>query len=184
MKIIAGLGNPGEKYNNTRHNLGFSILDNIVQGKNLNWTLNKKFFSLMAKNGDTIYLKPQTFMNNSGRAIETILSYYKLLPKKFNLIKKKDTNLEDILTIIHDDLDIEIGKYKISENSRSGGNNGVQSIISHLKTKNFKRIRVGIKNKLKEKIPAEKFVLMKFNKEEQKIINNIIEEIIKKVGSY
>ncbi len=177
MNIIIGLGNPGEKYKNTRHNVGFLALDKIVQEKNLNWTLNKKFSSLMARDINTIYLKPQTFMNNSGQAVEACLSYYKLLPKKLGLVKKKDVDLTEILTIIHDDLDIEIGKYKLSVNSRSGGNKGVASIIQHLKTKNFKRIRVGIKNEFKEKIPAEKFVLMNFSKEEKIIIDEILEKV-------
>ena len=87
-------------------------------------------------------------MNNSGQAIQAILSYYKLLPKKLGLIKQKDSNLSDILTIIHDDIDIELGNHKTSVNSRSAGHNGVQSIINHLKTKNFKRIRIGVRTEL------------------------------------
>lgn len=177
MKIIAGLGNPGEKYKNTRHNAGFLALDKIILEKGLNWTVNKKFSSLIAKDGDTIYIKAQTFMNNSGKAVEAILSYYKLLPKKMGLIKEKNANLKNVLTIIHDDLDIEIGKYKISENSRSGGHKGVESIIQYLKTKKFKRIRIGIKNDFREKIPTEKFVLMNFSQNEKIIINNVLEKI-------
>jgi PTH1 family peptidyl-tRNA hydrolase len=177
MNIIVGLGNPGEKYINTRHNVGFLTLDKIIQEKNLNWNLNKKFSSLMARDGDTIYIKPQTFINKSGRAVEAILSYYKMLPKKFGMIKEKKSDLTNILTVIHDDLDIEIGKFKLADNSRSGGHKGVESIIQYLKTKNFKRIRIGIKNELKEKIPTEKFVLMNFSKEEKITIAKVFENL-------
>lgn len=181
MKIVVGLGNPGEKYKNTRHNIGFLFLDKIIQEKKLNWTLQKKFFSYIAKDKDTIYLQPQTFMNNSGRAVEAILSYYKLLPKKLGLLKEKNSDLNNILTIIHDDLDIEIGKYKEANNSGSGGHKGVQSIINHLKTKKIRRIRIGIRNELKEKIATEKFVLMNFNREEKEKINNIFNELKEKI---
>lgn len=177
MNIIVGLGNPGKKYKNTRHNVGFYAVDKIVQEKNLSWTLNKKFFSLIAHDGDTLYIKPQTFMNNSGQAVNAVLSYYKLLPKKIGIIKEKNSDLTKILTVIQDDLDIKIANYKLSENSRSGGHKGVESIIQHLRTKNFKRIRIGIKNELKEKIPTEKFVLMNFSKEEKIIIDKVLKEI-------
>ena len=87
-----------------------------------------------------------------------------------------------VLTVIHDDIDIEIGKWKIATDSRSGGNNGVQSIINHLKTKNFKRIKVGVKNELlRTRIPAEKFVLQNFNAEEKEIIKTVLIEAIKNI---
>jgi len=188
MKIIVGLGNPGEKYINTRHNVGFMILDALAKELNLTWKQDKKFnaeicevsFPLLRKERDRvrfILIKPLTFINNSGQSVQAVMSYYNLLPKKLGIVKKKDSNLSNILTIIHDDLDIELGKTKESTDSRSAGHKGVQSIINHLKTKNFKRIRIGIKTDLKEKMPADKFVLMNFNKDEQKIINKIIIEI-------
>jgi len=112
-------------------------------------------------------------MNKSGEAISQTLNYYKLIPKNLNFFQKKDTNLKEKLVIIHDDLDIEIGKIKISENSSSAGHKGVESIITHLKTKNFIRIRVGIKKPIElEKIPTEKYVLTKFSNNE---INKIKE---------
>ena len=116
-------------------------------------------------------------MNNSGQAIALFMNYYKLLPKKLNLIKEKNANLSQILTVIHDDLDIELGKFKISANSRSAGHKGVQSIIDHLKTKNFKRIRIGIKNNKPEQMPMEKYVLQKFSEEEMEIINEALQKI-------
>lgn len=178
MKLIVGLGNPGEKYKKTRHNVGFMVVDALAKKYELDWKLNKKFKAEIAQGNDIIIAKPQTYMNLSGQTVQAILSYYKLLPKKLGLIQKKDSDLSEVLTIVHDDLDIEFGKYKKVENSRSAGHNGVQSIINHLKTKNFQRIRIGIRNEMLEKIPAEKFVLQKFNNEEIKSLNSIISEII------
>ncbi|MFH0923966.1 MAG: aminoacyl-tRNA hydrolase [Candidatus Falkowbacteria bacterium] len=189
MKIIVGLGNPGEKYKLTRHNAGFMAVDAMAEKYNSAWKFNKKFNADITspqpspsqgegESGRLILAKPQAFMNNSGQAVQAILSYYKLLPKKLGIIKTKNSDLSNILTVIHDDIDIELGKYKISTDSRSAGHNGVQSIINHLKTKNFKRIRIGIKTDLAEKMPTEKFVLQKFDAKEMEIINNLILEII------
>ena len=189
MEIIVGLGNPGEKYNKTRHNIGFMILDYLAKKSNLKWTENKKFQAMICKDNlsNIILLKPQTFMNNSGQSVERVMSYFKLLPKKFLKIEK-NSDLSNILTVIHDDLDIELGQYKISIDSRSGGHKGVESIINYLKTKNFKRIRLGIKNKTisttQEKIPTEKFVLGRLKEDELKIIENIKKEIYKKVLNF
>ncbi len=165
MQIIAGLGNPGEKYKITRHNVGFMAIDALAEELGLRWKNSKKFKADVAKDDNIILIKPLTFMNDSGSAVSAALAYYKITPDK--------------LTIIHDDLDIELGKYKISVDSRSAGHNGVQSIIDRLKTKNFKRIRIGIKTAELIKIPADKFVLQKFKPEEKKIIKNIIIQILK-----
>ena len=186
------MGNPGEKYKNTRHNVGFMAVGAMAKQQNLIWQFNKKFNAKVAEIKEAkplergfaskiLLVKPQTFMNNSGQAVQAVLSYYKLLPKKLGIIQKKDSDLSDILTVIHDDLDIELGKYKISLDSRSAGHKGVESIINHLKTKNFKRIRIGIKTEMADKMPAEKFVLQKFSEEEMKIINDLIPEIIKEI---
>lgn len=177
MRIIVGLGNPGEQYQKNRHNIGFMTLDLLLG--DVKWQLNKKFNALTYELGDCIYLKPQTFMNNSGQSVQAILSYYGLIPKSLGLFNKKDADLSDVLTVIHDDIDIEVGKWKITSDSRSGGNNGVQSIINHLKTKNFRRIKIGVKNELiRTRIPVEKFVLQNFNSEEKDIINNVLKEVI------
>jgi len=187
MQIIVGLGNPGEKYKNTRHNIGFMAVEQMAAQYGLNWQFNKKFNAEEAKPlargfaSNSILAKPQTFMNNSGQAVQKILSYYKLLPKKLGILQKKDSDLSNTLIIVHDDFDIELGKYKISLDSRSAGHKGVESIINYLKTKNFKRIRIGIRTAMAEKMPAEKFVLQKFSEEEMKIINNLIPEIIAEI---
>jgi len=176
-KILVGLGNPEKRYERTRHNAGFMALDLLAQTSDLDWKENKKFNSQTATLGDTLLLKPQTYMNNSGQAVRAALSYYKLLPKNL-LTVKKDSDLSDVLTVIHDDLDIVLGKYKISADSRSAGHNGVQSIIDHLKTKNFKRIRLGILTELKEKMPGEKFVLDNFGKNEMVDLEKVLGEVM------
>ncbi len=177
--IIAGLGNPGEKYNKTRHNAGFIFLNKLAKQLDLTWTENTKLKSWIIKDQNLILIKPTTYMNNSGVAVQAVMSYYKILPKKL-CFKTKDSDLSDKLLVIHDDLDIEFNNYKFSTNSRSAGNNGVQSIINHLKTKNFQRLRLGIKTDLLKHIPVKDFVLKRFSSEEQsnidRLINNILEE--------
>lgn len=178
MQIIAGLGNPGDKYKHTRHNAGFMAMDCLVDKQGLIWEYNKKFEADICKQNDIIYVKPLTFMNNSGKAINALMSYYKLLPKKLGFLKEKDQDLSDTLIVIHDDIDIELGKYKISIDSRAAGHNGVQSIINHLKTKNFRRIRIGIKGEKPAQMATVDYVLQKFQDQEIEVINKIIREIV------
>ena len=177
-KIIVGLGNPGDQYKTTRHNAGFLAIDKIVESLGLSWETNKKFQADICKNDQYVFIKPQTFMNNSGQAVREILSYYKLLPQKFLIFKEKNADLSDILIVIHDDLDIELSKYKKSVDSRSAGHNGVQSIINHLHTKNFTRIRIGVKTKNLENIPGVKFVLQGFPDTELDVVNQTINDIV------
>jgi len=179
MKIIVGLGNPGEQYARSRHNVGWLILDSILG--EVKWTLNKKWNALVCEQGGDLYLKPQTFMNNSGMAVSAALNYYHLLPKKLKLFSTKDSDLSDVLTVIHDDLDIDLGKMKTSIGSRSAGHNGVQSIINYTKTFNFKLVRVGIKTIDRENIPADKFVLGRFKEEELKEIERLLGDIKKEI---
>lgn len=182
MKIIVGLGNPGEKFKNTRHNAGFMAVDALAASLGLAWEKSEKHKAEVAGAGATNLriIKPQTFMNDSGRPVLSFMTFYKLLPK-FAGLRKKDSDLSGMLTVIHDDIDIDLGKYKISIDSRSAGHNGVQSIIDSLKTKNFKRIRIGVKTEALKTIPADKFVLQRFGDEELKIIKKIIEEVIGKI---
>lgn len=176
MKIVVGLGNPGEQYKNTRHNIGWLALDNLLG--DVKWQENKKFQSLIYNEGNFLFVKPLTFMNNSGQAVQKILNYYKLLPTSFGLLKKSDSDLNGVLTVIHDDLDLNFGDYKIATNSGSAGHNGVQSIINYLKTKQFTRIRLGIKNDhFKIHIPPDKFVLQPFAGEERQELKNIFNRL-------
>lgn len=164
MKVIVGLGNYEDKYLKTRHNAGFLALDQIIP--NATWKEEKKFKALIYEENNIIFVKPLTFMNKSGEAVAKLLNYYNLIPKKLGILKKKDSDLTDTLTVISDDLDIEFGKMKVCTNSGSGGQKGVQSIIDTLKTKNFRRVKIGITTELKEKCGGEKFVLNNFSQEE------------------
>ncbi len=176
MKIIVGLGNPGAQYKNTRHNVGYLALDQYLG--EVKWSKNNKFKALTYKDSDCLFVKPLTFMNNSGQAIQTILNYYKLLPKKLGLIIKKNLNLDSSLIVIHDDLDLNFGEYKIARNSGSAGHRGVQSIIDQLKTKEFVRLRIGVGNELLHKhISPDKFVLQSFSQEEQKKLKSLLTTI-------
>ncbi len=186
MFIIFGLGNPGEKYKKTRHNVGFALLDNIRELLNFpSFYFNKKFNAeiseektpaffgnIFSKKDKIVLVKPQTFMNYSGESVQKIMSFFKLNPKN--------------IMVIHDDLDIPFGKYKISANSSSGGHNGVQSIIDHINSQDFIRIRIGIEKKdgrKSRKMSGKKFVLSNFSDEESKKINIISEEILSEIKS-
>jgi len=163
-KLIVGLGNPGPEYQNNRHNIGFQIIDMIAESLILkSFKQNKKFQAKICEStfGEQkiILAEPQTFMNNSGLAVKKIKSFYKIKP-------------QDII-VIHDDIDLPIGVIRISQGSSSGGNKGVESIIKELKSKNLIRIRIGIANELRTKIPADKFVLQKFSLEDEKKLKNV-----------
>lgn len=177
MNIIVGLGNPGKEYEKTRHNAGFLGVDALVKAQGGIWEMNKKFQAEIAKCGDTLYVKPLTFMNESGKSVQAVLSFYKLLPGKIGPFKPKDSELSEVLTVIHDDLDIALGKFKISTDSRSAGHNGVQSIIDHLKTKKFRRIRLGIMGDKPAAMAGRDYVLQRFNEEEMAMIKRCIDEI-------
>ncbi|MBU0546691.1 aminoacyl-tRNA hydrolase [Patescibacteria group bacterium] len=168
MLIIVGLGNPGDKFKNTRHNVGFMTLDKIKEKNDFpDFNLSKKFQAKMSEsfwnNDKVILVKPQTFMNESGKAVRRIIENYKL-------------KIVDLL-VIHDDIDILIGKVKFSKDSSSAGHKGVQSIINILKSKNFARLRIGILPQKGKTRKTEEFVLQKFSQEEKGVIEKIIEFI-------
>lgn len=163
MKIIVGLGNPGPKYKLTRHNFGFMAVDALAEKLGAAWRENKRLKSLVAKSGELLLLKPQTFINLSGEAVAAALKYNKAATAS--------------LTVLHDDIDINFGKFKIATDSRSAGHNGVQSIIDHLKTQDFTRYRLGVKNDKLTLMGAEKFVLDKFSKEEIAAVNQLCSEV-------
>lgn len=172
MKIIIGLGNPGEKYKNTRHNAGFMTLNTLAKKLNANFKFEKKFNAEIAQtniNNKKIFLvKPQTLMNNSGQAVQALVSFYEL-------------NLKKDITIIYDDIDLPLGKFRITGQS-SGGHKGIQSIMNSLNTQNLKRFRIGTRNLPPEKIPdTTKYVLGKFSKEESEKLNKVIDQIIKEI---
>lgn len=176
MKIVVGLGNPGEQYKTTRHNFGWLALDGLLG--EVKWQTNKKFNALTYETGGFLFVKPLTFMNSSGQTVQKILNYYKLLPKRFGLLAKKDIDLSEILIVIQDDLDLPFGEIKIAFDSGSAGHRGIESIINYLKTKKFTRFRLGIKNSLlRNPIPPDKFVLDHFNFEEKEKLKSIFAQI-------
>ena len=163
MKVVIGLGNPGKKYEKTRHNIGFIAVDNLRKKMNIS-DEREKFQALVSeKNIDgekVIFLKPQTFMNLSGNSVREIVNFYKLDPKK------------DII-VIYDDMDLSFGDIRIREKGSSGGHNGIKSIISHI-GEEFIRIKCGIGAKEKD---AVEHVLGEFNQTEQKDLDEILEKI-------
>lgn len=158
MKFIIGLGNPGKKYSATRHNLGFTVLDNFAVGNSLDWK-NYKDLAAVSLCGGFIVVKPALFMNKSGSAVAP-------------LVKKYNPDSTDIL-VVHDDMDIDSGRIRIKKGGSSGGHNGVQSIIEALGTDQFSRIRIGI-GRPPEGSDAVDFVLSNFTKEESALMKPVI----------
>lgn len=153
MYIIVGLGNPGEDYTKTRHNLGFLVLDRLAKGFSANHPLQVE----MVTTDDVVYAKPTTFMNNSGHAVKKLLDSF-----------KTDTQH---LIVIHDDITLDLGQVKISKGAGAGNHNGVQSIIDNLSTKDFIRVRCGIS---RGDGVLHDVVLSKFKSDEEEIIQLMI----------
>lgn len=160
MKLIVGLGNPGKEYDNTRHNIGFMILDEYARVNNLEFNKNKfegLYLDTVINNEKVIFLKPLKYMNLSGEVIRKYVDYFKI-------------NISDIL-IIHDDMDLDVGTFKIRYKGGSAGHNGLKNIEANLSTNEYKRIKVGIsKNK---NIDTINYVLGKFSKEEMNKLNEV-----------
>ncbi len=178
IKLIAGLGNPGEEYAETYHNVGIIALEETI--KNLkDGAAPKKFRDIFInhKSGGKIFLKPLCFMNESGGTLKTALKHFGIKP-------------EDLL-VIHDDSDIEIGNFKLSFGRNSGGHKGVESIIKSLRTKNFWRFRIGIRPKmppskavlptLTRRTKAEEFVLKRMSDHDKKIFLPVFKKIAEKI---
>ena len=166
MKIIAGLGNPGNEYKNTRHNVGFMFLDALCDSwKISNW--REKDNGLIAEtfyeNEKIILIKPLTFMNESGRAIAPVLNFYKL-------------DASDLI-VVHDDMDIPVGTIRIRKKGSSAGHKGINSILSCLGDENFTRFRIGI-GRPKENFTVINHVLSNFSDEEREKINEAIKSLI------
>lgn len=174
MKLIVGLGNPGEKYKNTRHNVGFAVVDKIVTSNKLQVTRgsdSKLFTSYMLPTTKVILAKPQTFMNLSGVAVKEIAAYYKIHPSD--------------IWIIHDDLDIRLGDFKIQKGVGPKLHYGIQSIEEKLESKDFWRVRVGVDDRpANNRIPGEEYVLREFGSEEElrdKVIKEVSDELKKRL---
>lgn len=162
MKLIAGLGNIGTKYTFTRHNTGFMLADSFALNNELQFRENSrlKCFMTNLRNGtdDFLIIKPTTFMNLSGEAVRAVMDYYKIAT-------------EDIL-IVYDDLSLNLGKIRFRANGSDGGHNGIKSIIQHLGTQEFARLKIGIGPQ--PNLPAEVFVLQNFTKEELETLKDTL----------
>lgn len=171
MKLIIGLGNPDRKYENTRHNIGFDILDFYAEEKagflwkKRNDALYNEIYSQGVK---IILLKPQKYMNLSGVVVKEFIDYFKI-------------NIEDIL-VIHDDLDLLLGRIKLTEESGAAGHNGVKNIEEALCTKKYKRVRVGVSNE--KSIDTKKYVLGKFDLDEKEKIETVKKTVSKIIDEF
>lgn len=165
MKLIVGLGNIGNKYTFTRHNVGFMLADSIALNNNLTFRENSKLKCLMTnlRNGvdDFLIIKPTTFMNLSGEAVRAVMDYYKI-------------SVEDIL-IVYDDLSLQLGKIRFRPNGSDGGHNGIKSIIQHVGTKDIARLKIGIGPQ--PNLPSEVFVLQNFSKEELEKLKEVLSNV-------
>ncbi len=172
MMLIVGLGNPGKEYEKTRHNAGFMALDEFQKEHSFpDFKLSKKHSSLISEgilNSVKVLLaKPQTFMNNSGKAVASLV---KLSLGKLSLTKD--------LMVLHDDIDIPLGKIKTSKGSGSAGHKGVNSIIQSLGTKDFTRIRIGIKPARGKPENVEEFVLKPFSRPDLLLLQSALQNAI------
>lgn len=160
MQLIVGLGNIGDKYKSTYHNIGFEFLDFITDQAEFSY--KKHFLGAIYKNGDTIYLKPHTYMNNSGQSVLAVKQYYNIP--------------DDKIIIIHDDSDISLGEYKIQTNRGSGGHHGIDSIFQHISPA-VTRIRIGIRAERFIGQKAKEFVLRAISDEDKMILEQVYRQV-------
>ena len=158
MHLIVGLGNIGEKYQLTRHNIGFLVIDEITKNLSTSNIQKSNFHSTLEKSAYDLYSKPTTYMNNSGMAVQAIKEYYKL-------------EMEDII-VIHDDIDLPFGTVKFKIGGGHGGHNGLRSIDAHI-GKEYIRVRIGV-GKPQDKADVANYVLNNFSKEEINKLADII----------
>lgn len=157
-KLVVGLGNPGKKYDKTRHNAGFIVLNQYIKQHNITMQTKDKFLGDVGvfgvQDNKTIFLKPNTYMNLSGQSILKVIQYY-------------DIEIKDILVFV-DDIYLDVGTLRLREKGGHGGQNGLKNIIAHLQTQDFKRVRFGIgENK---NMPLDAYVLSNFSKKEEPIV--------------
>lgn len=168
MKLIIGLGNIGDKYVFTRHNAGFMVLDKWALGKGFSFKQDNKLKSSIARDGELILVKPATFMNLSGEAVRAVMDYYKI-------------GVNDIL-VVYDDLALDLGVIRFRADGSDGGHNGIKSIIKHLGTSEFARLKIGIGPQ--PGIPSESYVLQNFPKEQHNDLKSVLKKSVEAVEFY
>ncbi|KRM92967.1 aminoacyl-tRNA hydrolase [Liquorilactobacillus cacaonum] len=171
MKLVIGLGNVGKEYEETRHNVGFMVLDALAKKEEVKFNKIKDEASLadFIVNGEKIMLvKPLTYMNESGRSVRPLMDFYKI-------------SEEDII-VVHDDMDLPVGHLRLRQKGSAGGHNGIKSIIAHLGTQEFKRIKIGIDHP--QRVSVVDWVLSKFTKEQKNELEKGIEQAIDAIESW
>ena len=170
MKLIVGLGNPGKKYANNRHNLGFMVSDAYVGSIGGSWQKSADLMCDIVKLKDLLVIMPTTFMNESGQAVLAVVNFYKIDPKE--------------ILVIHDDLDLEFGKIRLAFNGSSAGHKGVESIIVGLGSVDFGRLRAGVGRPQNLQQDPKDFVLEDFGQEEKKQVPQILKRACEAIQSF
>ena len=172
MKIIVGLGNPGREYEGTRHNVGFSFIDFYLESKKITPSWKNKFQGLYCEvriHGEKImFLKPQSFMNLSGTVVSQFMHFFKI-------------DVEDLL-VISDDLDLNLGNFKLRDKGSCGGHNGLRNIEQCIHTQQYKRLKIGISNDKSRE--TKDYVLESFSKDEKKVLNDLFSELVNVLDDY
>ena len=163
-----GLGNPGRKYSDTKHNFGFWVLNRFTEKRSLTFQAGKGDY-LLAKKGDLICIKPTSFMNNSGMPVLDVKQFFKVEPNQ--------------LLVVYDDIDLPLGTIRFRDGGGTGGHKGIESIIYHIQSENFNRLRIGIATE-DETRPAERYVLNPFRDGQKKIVNDMIEKACEGIEYY
>ena len=168
MHILVGLGNPGRKYSDTKHNFGFWVLNRFTEKRSLIFQAGKGDY-LLAKKGDLICIKPTSFMNNSGISILDVKQFFKVEPNQ--------------LLVVYDDIDLPLGTIRFRDSGGTGGHKGIESIIYQIQSEKFNRLRIGIATE-DEMRPAEKYVLNPFRDGQKEIVNDMIEKACEGIEYY
>jgi PTH1 family peptidyl-tRNA hydrolase len=174
VKLIAGLGNPGSKYSNSRHNLGFMVVDEYVRSLGLSWRYSPDWICFYAKNDSAVFVKPSTFMNKSGVSVSALANFYN--------IKSDD------VMVAYDDLDLPFGKVRLAINGLSAGHQGIESVIKELGSVDFGRLRVGIGRPTShdngKTMEVADFVLADFDQSQKKELGVVIAKCMEALSSY
>ena len=168
MNILVGLGNPGRKYSDTKHNFGFWVLDLFTEKRSLTFQAGKGDY-LLAKKGDLVCIKPTTFMNNSGVSVLDVKQFFKAETRNF--------------LVVYDDIDLPLGTLRFRKSGGTGGHKGIESIIYQLQSEDFNRLRMGIATD-DDMRPSEKYVLSPFQNREEKLKNEMIEKACEGIDYY
>ena len=172
LKLVVGLGNPGKEYEHTKHNIGFSFLDFYLEsiGEKVSWTKknNGVYYQTMINQEKILFLKPQTFMNLSGDCVSKFVNYYHI-------------KMDDII-VVSDDLDLNIGNFKLKSSGSCGDHNGLRDIEAKLHSNQFKRLKIGISND--KNIDTKDYVLSDFSKKDKEIIHTLFLSLIDVMNDY